>query len=189
MKKVGILLILICSVILSSCKENKENKVEETKIEEVKEVEKKVVEIILESKSDSEAKGKLKFTEENGVVTMYGKFWDLSPGTHAIHIHEKADCSSPDGKSSGGHWNPTFENHGKWGDKTEFHRGDIGNFNVGDAGTGAINLTTDLWCIGCGDEKKDILGKAIIVHQGADDFVSQPSGAAGARISCGGIIE
>ena len=189
MKKIGILLILICSVIISSCKENKESKVEETKIEEVKEVEKKVVEIVLESKSDSEAKGKFKFTEENGIVTVYGKFWDLSPGIHAVHIHEKADCSSPDGKSSGGHWNPTFENHGKWGAKEGFHRGDIGNFEVDEEGKGIINLTTDLWCIGCGDEKKDILGKAIIVHQGTDDFVSQPSGAAGARISCGGIIE
>ncbi|MBV1923879.1 MAG: superoxide dismutase family protein [Flavobacteriaceae bacterium] len=192
MKKAGILLVLIFSVILISCKENKEAKdakVEETKIEEVKEVQPIVVELLLESKSDSEAKGKLKFSEENGIVTMYAKFWDLSPGTHAVHIHEKADCSSPDGKSSGGHWNPTFEEHGKWGAKEGFHRGDIGNFNVSEDGKGSIQLTTDLWCIGCGDEKKDILGKAIIVHQGADDFVSQPSGAAGARISCGGIIE
>ncbi|MFT4698085.1 MAG: Cu-Zn family superoxide dismutase [Flavobacteriaceae bacterium] len=189
MKKIGILLILTCSVIFSSCKENKDNKVEETKIEEAQEEERKVVEFTLESKSDTEAKGKFKFTEENGVVTMHGKFWDLSPGTHAVHIHEKADCSSPDGKSAGGHWNPTFENHGKWGDTTGFHKGDIGNFQVSDKGTGVINLTTDLWCIGCVDEKKDILGKAIIVHQGTDDFVSQPSGAAGARISCGGIIE
>ena len=177
-------------MVLSSCKENKEDKVVETKTEEeVKEVEKKVIEIVLESKSDSEAKGKFIFTEEDGVVKVDGKFWDLSPGIHAVHIHEKADCSSPDGKSSGGHWNPTFENHGKWGDKEGFHKGDIGNFQVDVAGKGIINLTTDLWCIGCGDEKKDILGKAIIVHQGTDDYISQPSGAAGARISCGGIIE
>mgnify|MGYP000910931449 CR=1 FL=1 len=50
-------------------------------------------------------------------------------------------------------------------------------------------FSTDQWCIGCGDENKDILGKAIIVHQGTDDFTSQPSGAAGARVSCAGIIE
>ena len=48
---------------------------------------------------------------------------------------------------------------------------------------------TDEWCIGCEDEAKNILGKAIIVHHGADEFTSQPSGAAGARISCAGIVE
>jgi Cu-Zn family superoxide dismutase len=52
-----------------------------------------------------------------------------------------------------------------------------------------VNFSTDQWCIGCGDETKDILGKGIIVHQGVDDFTSQPSGAAGSRVSCGGIIE
>ena len=50
-------------------------------------------------------------------------------------------------------------------------------------------MQTELWCIGCGDETKDVLGKAIIVHDGTDDYTSQPSGAAGARVSCGGIIQ
>ena len=143
----------------------------------------------LESKSGSKASGKLIFKEVNGVVYMAGKFIGLSEGTHAIHIHENADCTSADGKSAGGHWNPTFEDHGKWGDEKGYHKGDIGNFEVDDKGYGGLSMQTDEWCIGCGDEKKDILGKAIIVHQGADDYVSQPSGAAGARVSCGGIIK
>ncbi|HRV56153.1 MAG TPA: superoxide dismutase family protein, partial [Mangrovimonas sp.] len=50
-------------------------------------------------------------------------------------------------------------------------------------------FSTDEWCIGCGDPKKDILGKGLIVHEGADDYVTQPTGNAGGRISCGGIIE
>ena len=50
-------------------------------------------------------------------------------------------------------------------------------------------IITDEWCIGCGDETKDILGKAIIVHEGSDDFKTQPTGAAGGRVSCGGIIQ
>ena len=54
---------------------------------------------------------------------------------------------------------------------------------------GRVYFETDEWCIGCDDDTKNILGKAIIVHQGADDFTSQPSGAAGARISCAGIVE
>jgi len=52
-----------------------------------------------------------------------------------------------------------------------------------------IEFATDEWCIGCGDATKDILGKGIIVHQGVDDFISQPSGAAGSRVSCAGIIK
>ncbi|MGB2416167.1 MAG: superoxide dismutase family protein, partial [Flavobacteriaceae bacterium] len=52
-----------------------------------------------------------------------------------------------------------------------------------------VEFSTDEWCIGCGDPTKDILGKGVIVHQGVDDFVSQPSGAAGSRVSCGGIIQ
>ena len=118
-------------------------------------------------------------------VTIRG----LDEGTHAIHLHEKADCSSDDGKSTGGHWNPTFESHGAWGSKKGYHKGDIGNFEVAADGIGRIHFETDEWCIGCEDETKNILGKAIIVHQGTDDFVSQPSGAAGARISCAGILE
>lgn len=118
-------------------------------------------------------------------VTIRG----LSEGTHAIHLHEKADCSSDDGKSTGGHWNPTFKPHGIWGSDEGYHKGDIGNFEVDAKGIGQIYFETDQWCIGCEDDTKNILGKAIIVHQGADDFVSQPSGAAGARISCAGILK
>jgi len=111
----------------------------------------------------------------------------LTEGTHAIHIHEKADCSSPDGKSTGGHWNPTFQPHGAWGSEG-YHRGDIGNFEADNEGNGEVTFATDQWCLGCDDETKNIIGKAIIVHQGADDLTSQPSGAAGSRISCAGII-
>ena len=88
--------------------------------------------------------------------------------------------------SAGGHWNPTGVAHGKWGEG-EFHLGDIGNIAVGEDGTGSITLTTDLWEIGTGSDV-DIVGKGIIVHAGADDFTSQPSGAAGARIGCGVIV-
>jgi Cu-Zn family superoxide dismutase len=49
--------------------------------------------------------------------------------------------------------------------------------------------TTDEWNIGSGDPTKDILGKGLIVHEGTDDFVSQPSGNAGARVACSAIIK
>jgi Cu-Zn family superoxide dismutase len=147
------------------------------------------LEVGLDAKSGSNAAGFALLSEKGGVVSLSATIRGLSEGTHAIHLHEKADCSSDDGKSTGGHWNPTFEPHGAWGDEKGYHKGDIGNFKVGENGIGRVYFETDEWCIGCEDETKNILGKAIIVHQGADDFVSQPSGAAGARISCAGIVE
>ncbi len=145
--------------------------------------------IQLEAKSGGKATGVVNITEKDGNVVFEAKLKGLTPGMHAIHLHEKADCSSDDGKSSGGHWNPTFAAHGKWGAPEGYHKGDIGNFKVDKEGTGSVTMITDEWCVGCGDEKKDILGKAIVVHQGEDDLTSQPSGAAGARMSCGGIIK
>ncbi len=193
MKNLKLIALAFSVVFATSCKENKTETevVIETEVEEiVKEdtIEKKLS-ITLSPKSDSNVEGTINFTEKNGMVTMVGTVIGLEEGEHAIHIHEKADCSSADGKSSGGHWNPTAQPHGAWGDATGYHKGDIGNFKVNASGRGTITKTTDAWCIGCGDDTKDILGKAVIVHIGVDDLKSQPSGAAGARVGCAGIIE
>ena len=142
-----------------------------------------------EPKSDSNASGTITFSEMDEVVLMEAVFSGLTPGLHAIHLHEFADCSSADGKSTGGHWNPTFEPHGAWGSEMGYHKGDIGNFEADQKGEAIITFETDQWCIGCDDETKNIIGKAVIVHQGQDDLVSQPSGAAGARVSCAGVIQ
>lgn len=150
--------------------------------------ESKNLNIAFESKSNSNVTGTATFTEKKGKVTFVAKLAGLTPGVHAIHIHEKSDCSAADGSSAGGHWNPTFKKHGKWGVE-EHHKGDIGNFTADEKGNGTITLTTDEWCIGCGDATKDILGKGLIVHQGTDDFVSQPAGDAGARVACSAIIK
>lgn len=149
----------------------------------------KTIVVEAEPKSDSNVTGTITFSEDGDQVLMNAVFTGLTPGSHAIHLHEFSDCSSPDGKSTGGHWNPTFENHGAWGNETGFHRGDIGNFEANENGEATISFETDLWCINCDDETKNIIGKAVIVHQGQDDFVSQPSGAAGSRVSCAGLIQ
>ena len=143
--------------------------------------------VTFEPKSGSTVSGEGTFVENNGKVTFTANFKGLKPGIHAIHIHEKSDCSSPDGTSAGGHWNPEFKKHGKWGE-AEYHKGDIGNFTADENGKGSITLQTDEWCIGCEDETKNILNKSIIVHANPDDFVSQPTGNAGGRVACSGII-
>ncbi|MTH15564.1 superoxide dismutase family protein [Flavobacterium sp. LC2016-01] len=148
----------------------------------------KTLTVNLEPKSNSTVSGTATFTEKNGKVTFVAKVSGLQPGVHAIHIHEKSDCSAADGSSAGGHWNPTFKKHGKWG-SAEYHKGDIGNFTADAKGNGTITLTTDEWCVGCGDANKDVLGKGLIVHQGTDDFTTQPTGNAGGRVACAGIIK
>ncbi|MBC7641238.1 MAG: superoxide dismutase family protein [Flavobacterium sp.] len=175
MKKIILSLVTIFAIIIgckttnSSSAENKLN-------------------VVFESKSKSNVSGMATFIEKNGKVTFVAKLSGLNPGVHAIHIHEKADCTAADGSSAGGHWNPTFKKHGKWGE-AEHHKGDIGNFTADGNGSGTITLTTDEWCLGCADETKNIIGKGLIVHQGTDDFVSQPAGNAGARVACSGIIK
>jgi Cu-Zn family superoxide dismutase len=192
MRKIGISITAIALIAFIGCKENKkdaEEVVVEKAIEVVKKAVPKTVSFVLESKSESTAMGKAQFSAVNGMVTFEMKLSGLTPGIHAVHIHQKADCSSPDGKSAGGHWNPTKAKHGKWGDTSGYHKGDIGNLTADENGDGRISMETDEWCIGCDDETKNILGKAIIVHQGVDDYTTQPTGAAGGRVSCGGIIE
>lgn len=142
----------------------------------------------MRSVSNSNVKGTVVFTENNGKVKMRGNFTGLNPDKkHAIHLHEKADCSAQDGSSAGDHWNPTNENHGKWEDSDGYHQGDIGNLNTDKNGNATITFETEEWCIGCNDNQKNILGKGIIVHTDQDDFKTQPTGNAGGRIACGEI--
>ncbi len=195
MKKISVLGLGMALLLTYQCKEAKKDmkegmeEMEET-IEAVKEeVAVETISFSMEPKSKSKVSGQVNFTEENGVVSMTASFTGLTEGEHAIHLHEKADCSADDGSTAGGHWNPTNQPHGKWGDEAGYHKGDIGNFTADASGNATVEFSTDQWCIGCGDPNKDIKGKAVIVHEGSDDFTSQPSGAAGSRVSCTGIVE
>lgn len=182
-------------LVMFSCKEAKKeasdaaDETEEAMEEMIEEETVETINFMMEPKSDSDVKGEVSFTEEDGEVKMMAMLSGLSEGEHAIHIHQTADCSSADGKSTGGHWNPTNEPHGKWGAEEGYHKGDIGNFTADADGNATVEFSTEQWCIGCDDENKNIVGKAVIVHQGVDDYTSQPSGDAGARVSCTGIIQ
>ncbi len=138
---------------------------------------------VIESKSDSHVTGTATFSQAGGKVTLKLEIEGAEPGLHAIHLHEKGDCSAPDGTSAGGHWNPAHVDHGKWG-TSPFHRGDIGVFEAGADGKGTLTLTTDLWTIG-GAPETDVVGKAVIIHAKTDDFTTQPTGNAGGRVGCG----
>ena len=139
----------------------------------------------IEPKNDSGVSGSASFTGGHGEVTMTLSIAGATPGEHAFHLHEIGDCSAADGTSAGGHWNPTMQDHGKWGAEP-FHLGDVGNLVVGEDGTASLTVSTALWSIGTGADD-DVVGRSVIVHAGVDDFTSQPTGAAGGRIGCGVI--
>lgn len=162
--------------------DKKENK------EELGQKGKTVAKSEIDAKSGSKLKGKATFTQnDKGELVLRIDVSDAPPGEHAVHIHDKGDCSSPDGKSAGDHWNPTHMEHGKWGAPGEHHHlGDIGNMSVGPDGKGTITLETSKWTAGTG-ATNDVVGHAIVVHGGLDDFKSQPAGNAGPRIGCGVI--
>jgi superoxide dismutase, Cu-Zn family len=128
-------------------------------------------------KFDSDSAGKVKMTLAITIPKKAGK-------SVALHIHEHGNCGDT-AKLAHGHWNPTNAQHGKWGSGS-FHLGDIGNVKLNAQGKGTMTLTTDLWTLG-GKPDKNILGKAMIVHGGADDYKTQPTGNAGSRIGCGVI--
>ena len=178
--KFAFFLLIGISIILMGCERARQH------VDVLSTVPAEQAHAMIDASSDSGVTGVAVFTQNGDEITLTVEIQGASPGLHAVHIHANGDCSSPDGKSAGGHWNPTDVAHGKWGEG-EFHLGDIGNITVGEDGTGRITLTTDLWEIGTGSDI-DVVGKGIIVHADADDFVSQPSGAAGARIGCGVIV-
>lgn len=134
-------------------------------------------------KSHTETQGTAKFTQAKGKVALDLNVYKLTPGLHAVHIHEKGDCSATDASSAGGHWNPTTHDHGKWG-HGEHHMGDIGNLSADKEGIARLLFETDKWCIGCTDPNKNIIGKTLIIHATKDDFHTQPTGNAGGRVGC-----
>ncbi len=135
--------------------------------------------------SGSDVTGTITFVQtSDNTVEMSIEIEHLAPGQHAIHLHQNGDCSAEDATSAGGHWNPAGVDHGnRMGDGVH-HAGDIINLEAGADSTATNVLEITGWTIG-GDESTNILNKAVIIHAGADDFTSQPSGAAGSRVACG----
>lgn len=111
----------------------------------------------------------------------------LSPGTHGIHIHTVGKCEGPAFASAGGHFNPTTKKHGK--DNPEgSHAGDLLNIEVGADGTGKASLLAPNATLGEGANSLfHEGGTALVIHEKADDYKTDPAGNSGARIACGVI--
>ncbi|NMG75582.1 superoxide dismutase family protein [Aromatoleum diolicum] len=143
------------------------------------------VEITLAPTQGSKVSGQVQLTEVDGGVLVDANVSGLAPGGHGFHVHEKGDCSAPDGTSAGGHFNPTGKAHGH-PDKADHHLGDLPML-VADANGDAKlrTIVNGLTIVGKGDNK--IVGRSLIVHAAADDFATQPTGNSGARLACGVI--
>ena len=141
----------------------------------------------MESKSGSSVSGAVVFTAFEGPMVMGGVLDGGEPGTNAIHIHEVGDCSAADGTSAGPHFNPAGAPHGSPDDPADqHHAGDLGNITFNEQGQARFDRVLGTTLAFEGDT--GIVGRAVIVHAEADDFETQPTGAAGARIACG-VIE
>lgn len=137
--------------------------------------------------SASLVSGRLLIDAIDGGVRIHGELGGLGRnGVHAIHVHERGDCSAADASTAGGHFNPDGVAHGRAGTPPH-HLGDMDNLHANAQGVAKVDLHLHGVTLGSG-AANDILGRAIIVHANPDDYTSQPTGNAGARVACG-VIE
>ncbi len=136
----------------------------------------------------NQAQGQLTLTQESDGVRIRGTISGLQKdSTHGFHVHEKGDCSAPDAKSAGEHFNPAHAPHGK-AESGEHHLGDIDNLKAGPQGDATVNVLISGAKLSDGSPS-DLIGKSFIVHAGPDDYKTQPSGNSGPRIACGVITK
>ena len=120
-------------------------------------------------------------------VRITGPVEGLEPGPHGVHIHETGTCEPPDFTSAGGHFNPTGTAHGLENPNGP-HAGDLPNLSVPEDGRAWLEFETDRISLTDGPMSLfDADGSAIVIHTGADDQRTDPSGDSGARVVCGEI--
>jgi len=145
----------------------------------------RTLDVKLEGKSGSKLTGKATLSETEGGVHVVLSVEGVTPGgDHGAHVHAVGDCSAPDGKSAGGHFNPAGNDHGL-PVVAKRHLGDLGNLTIGKDGKGSLEITIPGANLKAGDANS-FAGKSIIVHAKKDDG-GQPTGNAGDRIGCGVI--
>ena len=143
----------------------------------------------LQPTKDSTVAGTINFSLVDGQLRASGDITGLKPDSeHGFHIHEKGDCSAPDGTSAGGHFNPGHSEHGSIS-AAMHHGGDMPNIKADAQGNAHIDgpVASNV-NVGVGDGF-DIVGRGLIVHADPDDYKTQPTGNAGARLACAVIAK
>jgi superoxide dismutase, Cu-Zn family len=120
-------------------------------------------------------------------LTLRAKPEGISPGTHALHIHNVGKCEPPF-KSAGEHFDPIHKKHGFFS-KDGKHIGDLPNIHVPENAPLIVEFLVPQLSLGGGKYSLfDSDGSALVIHQGADDYITDPAGNAGDRVACG-VIE
>jgi superoxide dismutase, Cu-Zn family len=138
---------------------------------------------VLSPLKGSGVKGIVTFEAADKGVRVRADLTGLTPGKHGFHIHEFGDCSSEDGSSAGGHFNPAGMPH-SMPSSDKRHAGDMGNIEAGGDGSAHIDYVDAVMSL---SGEHSIVGHAVIVHEKEDDMKTQPTGNAGARVACGVI--
>ncbi len=139
----------------------------------------------LEATKGNKTFGEATFEQVGNKVRVIVFVQGLKPDQeHGIHIHEVGDCSSGDGMSTKGHFNPFGKPHGH-PSSGERHAGDLPALKANKAGRARIDVEMDIITVTPGPAS--VIGRGLIVHADPDDYRTQPTGNAGARLACGVI--
>ena len=139
----------------------------------------------LQSTKGNKAFGEATFEQVGDKVHVVIYVQGLKAGQeHGLHIHEVGDCSSGDGMSTKGHFNPMNKPHAHSG-TTDRHAGDLPSLKAGKDGRAKVDVKLDVITVVPGPA--GIIGRGLIVHADPDDYKTQPTGNAGARLACGVI--
>lgn len=130
---------------------------------------------------DGEIVGEVMIRDTEHGALLHARLLDLPPGAHAFHIHETGTCEPPFA-SAGGHYNPDNTGHGL-DDPQGRHAGDMPNVHVPASGAMQLEILNEAVTVDELLEAAD--GTAIVMHEDADDYSTDPAGAAGSRIACG----
>lgn len=143
--------------------------------------------VVLAPASGSLVSGTVQLRPMADGVHLQGELGGFTPGSsHGFHVHERGDCSAADASSAGDHFNPTGAAHGRAGAGAH-HLGDMDNLVANVDGVARVDVHVRGVSLGT-RRPDDILNRALVVHAQADDYRSQPSGNAGARVACGVIL-
>jgi Cu-Zn family superoxide dismutase len=139
----------------------------------------------LQPTKGSKAFGEATFEQMGDKVRVIVFAQGLKPNQeHGFHIHEVGDCGSGDGMSTKGHFNPHGKPHAQ-PTAGERHAGDLPALKSGKDGRAKLDVMMDVILVGPGPAS--VVGRGLIIHADPDDYKTQPTGNAGARIACGVI--
>lgn len=145
----------------------------------------KPVKVMLKDANGKDA-GYVTFSPAKSGVKVMVMLANLPAGEHAVHVHAGATCEAPSFQSAGGHFNPENKHHG-FKNPEGHHVGDFPESVTMAGGMGHKTFDADYLSLDPA-APNSIYGHTVVVHEKADDQMTDPAGNAGSRLACG-VIE